>query len=58
MDGSSITGICFVGYMKHWMRAAMLLAPLCTALLLGGYFLCRGEYMSYLQPIYSFYLVY
>ncbi|XP_048478506.1 protein smoothened isoform X4 [Plutella xylostella] len=44
VDGSSITGICFVGYMKHWMRAAMLLAPLCTALLLGGYFLCRGVF--------------
>lgn len=42
VDGSSVTGICFVGYVNHSMRAALLLAPLSVVLLLGGYFLLRG----------------
>ncbi|GBP16703.1 Protein smoothened [Eumeta japonica] len=42
VDGSSVTGICFVGYVNHPMRAGLLLAPLMAVLLLGGYFLIRG----------------
>lgn len=42
VDGSSVTGVCFVGYVSHAMRAALLLAPLGVVLVLGGYFLLRG----------------
>ncbi|CAG4952021.1 unnamed protein product [Colias eurytheme] len=42
VDGSSITGVCFVGYVNHPMRAALLLVPLSVVLVLGGYFLLRG----------------
>ncbi|KAH9633252.1 hypothetical protein HF086_006854 [Spodoptera exigua] len=44
VDGSSVTGICFVGYENHPMRAALLLAPLSVVLALGGYFLLRGVF--------------
>ncbi|XP_041981977.1 protein smoothened [Aricia agestis] len=44
VDGSSVTGICFVGYVNHPMRAALLLAPLSIVLLIGGYFLLRGVF--------------
>ncbi|XP_050682217.1 protein smoothened isoform X2 [Leptidea sinapis] len=44
VDGSSITGVCFVGYVNHPMRAGLLLAPLSLVLLLGGYFLLRGVF--------------
>ncbi|XP_073961888.1 protein smoothened-like isoform X3 [Choristoneura fumiferana] len=44
VDGSSITGVCFVGYVSHPMRAALLLAPLCLVFALGGYFLLRGVF--------------
>ncbi|XP_028168691.1 protein smoothened isoform X1 [Ostrinia furnacalis] len=44
VDGSSVTGICFVGYVNHPMRAALLLAPLSVVLVLGGYFLLRGMF--------------
>ncbi|XP_022822897.1 protein smoothened-like isoform X2 [Spodoptera litura] len=44
VDGSSVTGICFVGYVNHPMRAALLLAPLSVVLALGGYFLLRGVF--------------
>lgn len=43
VDGSSVTGICFVGYLNHPMRAALLLVPLAVVQVLGGYFLLRGE---------------
>ncbi|XP_013199378.2 protein smoothened isoform X1 [Amyelois transitella] len=44
VDGSSVTGVCFVGYANHGMRAALLLAPLFIVLVLGGYFLLRGVF--------------
>ncbi|XP_059052544.1 protein smoothened-like isoform X2 [Achroia grisella] len=44
VDGSSVTGICFVGYINYSMRVALLLAPLSVVLLLGGYFLLRGVF--------------
>ncbi|XP_030040385.1 protein smoothened isoform X2 [Manduca sexta] len=44
VDGSSVTGVCFVGYVNHSMRAALLLAPLAVVLTLGGYFLLRGVF--------------
>ncbi|XP_028041486.1 protein smoothened-like isoform X2 [Bombyx mandarina] len=44
VDGSSVTGVCFVGYVNHPMRAALLLAPLAVVLTLGGYFLLRGVF--------------
>lgn len=43
VDGSSVTGICFVGYVNHPMRAALLLGPITVVMILGGYFLLRGK---------------
>ncbi|XP_015173735.1 PREDICTED: protein smoothened isoform X1 [Polistes dominula] len=42
IDGNSVTGICFVGYSNHTVRAWFLLGPLVIVLLVGGYFLSRG----------------
>ncbi|XP_046414631.1 protein smoothened [Neodiprion fabricii] len=42
IDGNSVTGICFVGYANHAVRAWFLLGPICIVLLVGGYFLSRG----------------
>ncbi|KAK0179934.1 hypothetical protein PV327_005631 [Microctonus hyperodae] len=42
VDGNSVTGICFVGYTNHWVRAGFLLGPVLAGLLVGGYFLTRG----------------
>lgn len=44
IDGNSITGICFVGYTNHAVRAWFLLGPVLIVLLVGGYFLCRGMF--------------
>lgn len=43
IDGDSITGICFVGHVNPAARAGLLLGPLGAALLVGGYFLIRGN---------------
>lgn len=43
IDGNSVTGICFVGYTNHIVRAWFVLAPVLIVLLVGGYFLCRGK---------------
>lgn len=43
IDGNSVTGICFVGYTNHYVRAWFLLGPVLAVLLVGGYFLSRGE---------------
>lgn len=42
IDGSSVTGICFVGYANHTARAVFVLGPVLLGLLVGGYFLTRG----------------
>ncbi|KZC04568.1 PREDICTED: protein smoothened [Dufourea novaeangliae] len=42
IDGNSVTGICFVGYANHTIRAWFLLGPVLIVLLVGGYFLSRG----------------
>ncbi|XP_043253743.1 protein smoothened [Colletes gigas] len=42
IDGNSVTGICFVGYANHAVRAWFLLGPVMIVLLVGGYFLSRG----------------
>lgn len=44
IDGNSVTGICFVGYTNHAVRAWFLLGPVLIVLLVGGYFLCRGMF--------------
>ncbi|XP_011634668.1 LOW QUALITY PROTEIN: protein smoothened, partial [Pogonomyrmex barbatus] len=43
IDGNSMTGICFVGYADHAAKA-FVLGPVLLAVLIGGYFLCRGLY--------------
>ncbi|XP_043662212.1 protein smoothened isoform X2 [Drosophila teissieri] len=47
VDGNSIVGICFVGYINHSMRAGLLLGPLCGVILIGGYFITRGMVMLF-----------
>lgn len=47
VDGNSIAGICFVGYVNHAMRAGFLLGPLLAVLLIGGFFICRGMMMLF-----------
>lgn len=42
VDGSSVVGICFVGYLNHAMRIGLLLGPVISVLITGGYFLGRG----------------
>ncbi|XP_076232442.1 smoothened, frizzled class receptor isoform X2 [Calliopsis andreniformis] len=42
IDGNSVTGICFVGYNNHIVRALFLLGPVLIMVLVGGYFLSRG----------------
>lgn len=43
IDGNSMTGICFVGYADHTAKI-FVLGPVLLAVLIGGYFLCRGRY--------------
>lgn len=47
VDGNSTVGICFVGYLNHPMRGALLLGPLCGVILVGGYFVTRGMIMLF-----------
>lgn len=47
VDGNSIAGICFVGYVNHPMRAGFLLGPLAGVLLIGGFFIVRGMIMLF-----------
>ena len=42
IDGNYTTGICFVGYINHTVRAWFLLGPAFIVILVGGYFLSRG----------------
>lgn len=42
VDGNSIAGVCFVGYVQPAMRGSFLLGPLAAVLLLGGLFIGRG----------------
>ncbi|XP_063227815.1 protein smoothened isoform X2 [Bacillus rossius redtenbacheri] len=42
IDGSSMAGICFVGYRNHAARAGLLLVPLVAMLVVGGFFLLKG----------------
>jgi smoothened protein len=52
IDGDSVAGICFVGYVNHAARAGFLLGPITIVLIIGGYFLSRGEcsYFMYKYP--------
>lgn len=38
-----MSGICFVGYKNYLYRAGFVLAPIGVVLVVGGYFLIRGE---------------
>lgn len=42
IDGNHTTGICFVGYSNHAMRAWFVLGPVTVAATVGGYFLLRA----------------
>ncbi|XP_071104100.1 protein smoothened-like [Haliotis cracherodii] len=42
IDGDSLSGICFVGYMKHGIRAGFVLGPIAVVLVCGLVFLVRG----------------
>lgn len=45
-----MSGICFVGYKNYRYRAGFVLAPIGLVLIVGGYFLIRGERLSQGQP--------
>eukprot|EP00794_Sanderia_malayensis_P011959 gene11959-13196_t len=47
VDGSSVAGICFVGYKNSVMRHVFLLFPFGACLLIGGGFLIRGTVILY-----------
>lgn len=55
IDGNSMTGICFVGYVDHASKI-FVLGPVLLATLIGGYFLCRGN-VSYHLYIYIFIMI-
>jgi smoothened len=42
VDGNSVVGICFVGYLHHPIRGAFLLGPVTVTLFVGSYFVGRG----------------
>lgn len=42
VDGNSIAGICFVGYVNHVWRAWFLFGPLGMVLAMGTFFITRG----------------
>ncbi|CRL01467.1 CLUMA_CG014359, isoform A [Clunio marinus] len=42
VDGISIVGICFVGYVNHAIRGGAVLGPVLCELIIGGFFLIRG----------------
>lgn len=50
VDGDSVSGICFVGYKNYRYRAGFVLAPIGLVLIVGGYFLIRGESLGQGQP--------
>jgi smoothened protein len=52
IDGNNVTGICFVGYNNHIVRAWFVLGPVLAVLLIGGYFLSRGKNKNF--KIYNF----
>lgn len=47
VDGDSVSGICFVGYKNYRYRAGFVLAPIGVVLVVGGYFLIRGERLTF-----------
>lgn len=47
VDGDSVSGICFVGYKNYRYRAGFVLAPIGVVLVVGGYFLIRGERLNF-----------
>lgn len=47
VDGDSVSGICFVGYKNYRYRAGFVLAPIGVVLVVGGYFLIRGEHVNF-----------
>ncbi|XP_064652196.1 protein smoothened-like [Lineus longissimus] len=42
VDGDSVSGICFVGYINHGTRAGLVLVPVGMALTAGLFFLIKG----------------
>jgi smoothened protein len=47
IDGNSVAGICFVGYVNPEYRAGFLLLPLIVALSIGTYFMAKGWFILY-----------
>lgn len=43
IDGNSIAGICFVRSSGWGARVGLVLVPLGTTVIVGGYFLLRGK---------------
>jgi len=49
IDGDSLSGICFVGYLHNEYRAGFVLVPISLVVIVGFFFLIRGELTSYPQ---------
>nr|ALS19773.1 smoothened [Novocrania anomala] len=42
IDGDSVSGICFVGYVNHWVRGVFVLLPVGLVIIIGLVFLVMG----------------
>ncbi|XP_013397991.1 smoothened homolog [Lingula anatina] len=42
VDGDSLSGICFVGYINHWVRGVFVLMPIGLVVTVGLVFICMG----------------
>ncbi|XP_022199353.2 protein smoothened [Nilaparvata lugens] len=42
IDGNSVVGICFVGYINHAFRIGLLIVPASIAYFIGGYFIFKA----------------
>lgn len=46
IDGDSVSGICFVGYFTHSVRAIFVLAPITLVMIASLVFLVMGKLLS------------
>ncbi|GLH15390.1 Protein smoothened [Gryllus bimaculatus] len=53
IDGSSVAGICFVGYINHAYRVGFLWGPILIAVLISGYFIFKVLYTLIMLKISS-----
>ena len=47
IDGDSLSGVCFVGYHNHSVRAGFVLVPVACVLIVGLFFLIKGDLVTF-----------